>query len=71
MERDEQRSTSFMVTECQKLECISLRTVPIVAENRSKSLIINALLDDESTQTYLNAYDIAAKLGLHAKIRES
>ena len=71
MERDEQRNTSFMVTECQKLECISLRTVPIVSENRSKSLIINALLDDESTQTFLNAYDIAAKLGLHVEIRQS
>ena len=71
MERDEQRNTSFMVTECQKLECTSLRTVPNVSENRSKSLIINALLDDGSTQTCLNAYDIAAKLRLHAEIRES
>ena len=32
--------------------------------------IINALLDDGSTQTYLNA-DIAAKLGLHGEIRKS
>ena len=48
-----------------------MRTVPNVSENRSKSLIINALLDDGSTQTCLNAYDIAAKLGLHAEIRES
>ena len=36
-------------------------------ENGSISLTINALLDDGSTQTYLNA-DIAAKLGLHGEI---
>ena len=29
--------------------CISLRTVPIIGKNGSKSLIINALLDDAST----------------------
>ena len=32
--------------------------------------IINALLDDGSTETYLNV-DIAAKLGLHGEIRKS
>ena len=35
--------------------------------NGSKNLIINALLDHGSTQTYLNA-DFATKLGLHGKI---
>ena len=39
-------------------------------ENGSKSLIINALLDDGSTKTYLNA-DIAAKLALHGEIWKS
>ena len=42
----------------------------IIVEDGSKSLIINALLDDGSTQTYLNA-DIAAKLGLHGEKRKS
>ena len=42
----------------------------IIVENASKSLIINVLLDDGSTQTYLNA-DIATKLALHGKIRKS
>ena len=59
-----------MATEYPKLGCISLRTVPIIVENGSKSLVINASLDDGSTQTYLNA-DIAAKLGLHGEIRKS
>ena len=53
----------------QKLGCILLRAVPIRVKNGSKSLIINALLDDRSTQTYLNA-DIAAKLGLHGKVQK-
>ena len=58
------------MTECQKLGCISLWAESIIVENGSKSLIINALLDDGSIQTYLNA-DIAAKLGLHGEIRKS
>ena len=62
----EQGNTSFMATECQKLGCISLRTVRIVVENRSKSLTIDALLDDGSTQKYL-IVDIAAKLGVKLK----
>ena len=70
MEWEEQQNTSFVATECQKLGCISLQTVPVIVENGSKSLIINALLDDGSTQTYLNA-DIAARLGLHGDISKS
>ena len=59
-----------MATECQKLGCVSLRTMPIIVENGSKSLIINALLADGSTQTYINA-DIAGKLGLNGEICKS
>ena len=70
MEGEEQQNTSFMATECQKLGCISLKTVPIIVENGSKSLIINPLLGDGTTQTCLNA-DIAAKLGLHGEIHKS
>ena len=60
IEAEEQRNISFMAIEYQKLGCISLRAVSIIVENGSKSLIINALLDDGSTQKYLNA-DIAAQ----------
>ena len=70
MEEEEQQNASFMETECQKLVCISLQRVPIIVENRSKSLIINALLDDGSTQTYLNG-DIAANLDLHGELWKS
>ena len=41
---------------------IALRTVPVVWKNRDKSLKVNALLDDASTRSYLNAY-VAGELG--------
>ena len=42
---------------------VALRTVPIVLTNGDRSVQVNALLDDESTQSYINA-DVAAELGL-------
>ena len=42
---------------------IALRTVPVVLKNGSRSLLVNALLDDASTKTYINA-DVAAELGI-------
>ena len=68
MEGKGQQNTSFMATEFQKLGCISLQTVPIIVENGSKSLIINAVLDDGSTETNLNA-DIVAKFDLYGEIQ--
>lgn len=70
MEGKEQHNRAFMATEFQKLECISTQTVPIIAENGTKSLIINGLLDNGSTQTYLNV-DIAAKVSLKGEILKS
>ena len=45
---------------------IALRTVPVVLQNGSKSMKVNALLDDGSTRSYINA-DIADELGLTGK----
>ena len=42
---------------------IALRTIPVYLKNGSRRLKVNALLDDASTKTYLNA-DVAAELGL-------
>ncbi|XP_045206181.2 uncharacterized protein LOC123558365 [Mercenaria mercenaria] len=42
---------------------ISLRTVPVIVKNGSKQLTVNALLDDGSSKSYINA-DVAAELGL-------
>ena len=38
---------------------IGLRTVPLIVKNGERSLKINALLDDASTKSYINA-DVAA-----------
>ena len=59
-----------MATKCLKLGCILLRAMPVIVKNGSKILLINAVLDDGSTQTYLNA-DIEAKLSLHEEIHKS
>ena len=42
---------------------IALRTVPVYLENGNRKLKVNTLLDDASTNTYVNA-DVAAELGL-------
>ena len=45
---------------------IAFRTVPVMLRNGDRSLKVNALLDDGSTKSYLNA-DVAAELGLQGK----
>ena len=42
---------------------IALRTVPVILRNGTKSISVNALLDDGSTRTYINT-DVAAELEL-------
>ena len=42
-----------------------LRTVLVVVRNGERRMIVNALLDDGSTKTYING-DVAAELGLEA-----
>ena len=42
---------------------IALRTIPVYPKSGNRKLKVNALLDDASTKTYINA-DIAAELGL-------
>ena len=42
---------------------IALRTVPVYLKSGNRKLKVNALLDDASTKTYVNA-DVAAELGL-------
>ena len=43
--------------------------VPVILENGERSLRINALLDDASTKSYINA-DVAAELGLHGRTKK-
>ena len=48
---------------------ISLISIPVVVKNEQSSLVVNALQDGHSTQTYLND-DVAADLGLEGKIQK-
>ena len=48
---------------------VALRTVSVYLRNGDRKLKINALLDDASTKTYVNA-DVAAELGLQGKIQK-
>ena len=56
-------SNVTMVSENCPENHIALRIVPVILKNREKCIQVNALLDDGSTKTYLNA-DVAAELGL-------
>ena len=52
---------------CSKSEvrgATALRTIPVILKNGCRRLTVNALLDDASTQTYVNE-DVAAELGLN------
>ncbi|MCG7879402.1 MAG: retroviral-like aspartic protease family protein, partial [Candidatus Thiodiazotropha endolucinida] len=56
-----------MVTQNRiRSDFVGLRTVPVVLKHGDRSLTVNALLDDASTKTYVNA-DVAAELGLKGK----
>jgi hypothetical protein len=47
---------------------VALRTVPVILKSGKKSVKVNALLDDGSTKTYINA-DIASNLGLSGQVK--
>ena len=48
---------------------IALCTIPVMLRNGDRSLKVNAVLDDGSTKSYINA-DVAAELGLQGKIQK-
>lgn len=52
-----------MTSNNDKGSFIAMRTVPAILKNCHKQIVVNALLDDASTKSYLNA-DMAAELGL-------
>lgn len=45
---------------------ISLRTVPVILKHGAKKIVVNALLDDGSTKSYINR-DVASELGLQGE----
>ena len=67
MEKNDSKEQTTMTTQDNiqdmSAEFIALRTVPVVLKNGNRSMQVNALLDDASTKTYVNA-DVAEQLGL-------
>ena len=63
---DQHGQTTMMAQNYLRTDLIRLRTVPIIIKNEDRLIKVNALLDDASTQTYINT-DVAAELGLHGK----
>ena len=60
--------TTTMVTKTPK-QFIALRTIPVILKNGLRKITVNALLDDGSSQTYINS-DIAGELGLQGKFEK-
>lgn len=56
----------MMSQEHLKADNIALRTSPVILKNGNRWIKVNALLDDASTKTYVNA-DFAAELKLNGK----
>ena len=62
-ERATERSHSTVRSQNAQPRFVELRTVPVFLKNSNRRIKVNALLDEASTKTYLNA-DVAAGLGL-------
>ena len=56
-------TTMATTTTPEPAKYLALRTVRVVVKNGEQRMIINALLDDGSTKTYIHG-DVAAELGL-------
>ena len=65
-EQSHAQQTTMMTQNNSRADFIALRAVPIILKNGDRSLKVNALLDEASTKTYLNA-DVAAELGLQGR----
>ena len=62
-QKEQQNNTTMMSKEVSVFGNIALRTIPVYLKSGNQKLKVNALLDDASTKTYVNA-DVAAELGL-------
>ena len=60
---DKNEDATMMSKTSKTMGNVALRTVSVYLKNGDRKLKINALLDDASTKTYVNA-DVAAELGL-------
>lgn len=63
VEQAKERSHSTVTSKSKQPRFVALRTVPVFLKNGNRRIKVNALLDEHSTKTYLNA-DEATELGL-------
>ncbi|XP_067649100.1 uncharacterized protein [Haliotis asinina] len=64
--KTENKQTTTMSSTTNGYYVSSLRTVPVILKNGSRRIKVNALLDDASTQTYINE-DVVSELGVHGQ----
>ncbi|KAJ8028618.1 hypothetical protein HOLleu_30912 [Holothuria leucospilota] len=62
-------NSTYTGTYMSKGNEIALRTVPVIISNGSKEVKVNALLDDGSSQKYVNS-NLCGELGLHGEMQE-
>lgn len=62
-QKEKREDTTMMSETVESCGNIALRTIPVYLKSGNRRLKVNALLDDASTKTYVNA-DVAAELGL-------
>ena len=67
--KGQSQQTSMRTTDDYIPDYIALPTIPMIFRYGDRSLKVNALLDDGSTKSYINA-DVAAELGLQGKNRK-
>jgi len=63
VEQATERSHTTVTSQNAQPRFVALRTVPVILKNGNRRIKVNALLDEASTKTSLNA-DVAAELGL-------
>ena len=62
-DKQAERSHTTTTGEGTQIGFLALRTVPVILKNGNRAIKVNALLDEASTKTYINA-DVASELGL-------
>ncbi|CAC5423296.1 unnamed protein product [Mytilus coruscus] len=58
-----------MIGRDRKSNFVTPRTVPVILKNGNRTINVNALLDDASMKTYINA-DVATELGLQGQVQK-
>ena len=63
VEQATERSRTIFMSQSAQPRFVALRTIPVFLKKGNRKIKVNALLDEASTKTYLNAV-VAAELGL-------